>query len=185
SPVPREVRDLHLPAAGIDELPGRREEDRRLALAVALPEDADAVSLHEPFLVRGAGARLLARWGGDDHGRESRKSRMRRFTFTGSRMCGACPEPSRMTNRAPICSAMAAARVTDWIASFAPWITSTGHRTRRQSACDSSGVSPAASWVAIMVSASVSSPQPMPSSIGFVECGSVNILETKNSTQSA
>ena len=40
------------------------------------------------------------------------------------------------------------------------------------------------SRVAISVSGSVSSPQPTVSSIGLVECGSVNICEKKNSRNS-
>jgi hypothetical protein len=112
------------------------------------------------------------------------KSRSSRFTLTGSRMCGAWPEPSSTTSSPPVCSAIAAPRVTDVIASPSPWITSTGQRTRLESSCASSGVNPALSWVAIIVSAPVSSPQPTASSIGFVECGSVNIFAMKNSTQS-
>jgi hypothetical protein len=99
-------------------------------------------------------------------------------------MCGAWPEPSSTTSSPPVCSAIAAPRVTEVIASLSPCITRTGQRTRLQSACASSGVNPAPSCVAIMVSASVSRPHPTASSIGFVECGSVNIFDMKNSTQS-
>ena len=59
--VAREVRDLHLPAARVDDRPRRDEHHRRLALAVDLVEDADAVALDVALLVGVAGARLLAR----------------------------------------------------------------------------------------------------------------------------
>src|SRR4029450_5873166 len=178
------VGDLHLPAAGVDELPCRREEDRLRALAITLPDDAHALHLDEPLLVRVARPRLLPSRGSDDHGSDSRNSRMSRFTFTGSRICGACPDPSSKTSSPLSCSAKAVPRVWDVIASWSPWITSPGQRTRRQSACASSGLRSGASMVAIITWASVSSPQPTASSIGFVECGSVNIFEMKNSTQS-
>ena len=67
--VPCEVRNLHLPAARVDERPRRHEQDRRLAFAVDLVEHADAVPLDVALGVRVAGARLLARLGGyfDSH----------------------------------------------------------------------------------------------------------------------
>ena len=43
--VPREVRDLHLPAARVDDRPRRHEQHRLLALAVDLVEGPDAVAL--------------------------------------------------------------------------------------------------------------------------------------------
>ena len=58
--VPGEVRDLHLPDARMDDRPRRQEQHGRLAVAVALPEDADAVALDVALLVRVAGAGLLA-----------------------------------------------------------------------------------------------------------------------------
>ena len=61
-----------------------------------------------------------------------------------SATCGACP-PSSTASCPPTCSAKAAPCVRELIASFAPWITSTGQRTRRQSSCDSSGVKAGAS----------------------------------------
>ena len=54
-----EVRDLRLPVARVDDRPGRQQQDRRLALAVDLVEDAHAVALDEALLVGVAGARLL------------------------------------------------------------------------------------------------------------------------------
>ena len=58
--VTREVRDLRLPDARVDERPGRQEEQGLLALAVGLPEHAHAVALDEALLVRVAGAGLLS-----------------------------------------------------------------------------------------------------------------------------
>ena len=59
--VPGEVRDLRLPDARVHERPRRQEQQGLLALAVGLPEDANAVALDEALLVRVAGAALLAR----------------------------------------------------------------------------------------------------------------------------
>ena len=59
--MPGQVRDLHLPVAGMDNRPGGEEEHRGLALAVDLVEDPHAVALDEALLVRIAGPRLLAR----------------------------------------------------------------------------------------------------------------------------
>ena len=50
--VAREVGDLRLPVARVDDRPGRQEQDGRLALAVDLVEDPDAVALD------------VARWSG-------------------------------------------------------------------------------------------------------------------------
>ena len=47
--------------------------------------------------------------------------------MTGSRTCGACPEPSNGT-RPPPCPARAAPRLTETVASSSPWITRTGQR---------------------------------------------------------
>ena len=57
--VAREVRDLHLPEPRVDDRPGRQQQDRRLARAVDLVEDADAVALDVALVVGVAGARLL------------------------------------------------------------------------------------------------------------------------------
>ena len=62
-----------------------------------------------------------------------------------------------------------------------PWITSTGQRTRPHSSRAVCLVEAVADPVATSVSAVVSSAQPTQSSIGLVECGSVNIWEKKNS----
>ena len=59
--VPREVGDLHLPVARVDDRPGRQEEDRRLARAVDLVEEPHAVALDVALVVGIAGPRLLAR----------------------------------------------------------------------------------------------------------------------------
>ncbi len=56
---PGEIRDLWLPEARVDDLPGRDEHDRGLALAVDLVRDPDAVALDEARLVRVPGAGLL------------------------------------------------------------------------------------------------------------------------------
>ena len=58
--VAGEVGDLRLPEARVDDRPGRQQQDRRLAGAVDLPEDADAVALDVAGLVRIPGAGLLA-----------------------------------------------------------------------------------------------------------------------------
>ncbi len=70
------------------------------------------------------------------------------------------------------------------MASSVPWITSTGQRTSAHAASTSSLV-PHSRFctVAISVSAEVSSPQPTQSSNCFVEWGSVNICDMKNSTK--
>jgi hypothetical protein len=68
------------------------------------------------------------------------------------------------------------------IASSSPCSTSTGQRTRRHSSIVPSASTRGERADAIRVSALVSSPQPTPSSICFVEWGSVKILEMKNST---
>jgi len=76
------------------------------------------------------------------------------------------------------------------MASSSPWTTRTGHRTRVASSATRSGFESGSPWaldpsrVAISVSGSVSSPQPTLSSIGLVECGSVNIWAKKNSRNS-
>ena len=67
--------------------------------------------------------------------------------------------------------------------SSAPWITSTGQRTREQSARTSSSGRMSA-YVAISTSGVVSSPHPTQSSLTFVECGSLNISAKKNSRKS-
>ena len=58
--VAREVGDLHLPVARVDDRPRRQQQDGRLAVAVDLVVDPHAVALDEAGLVRVAGARLLA-----------------------------------------------------------------------------------------------------------------------------
>ena len=61
--VPGEVGDLAAPEARVDDLPRGHEQDRRLAVSVALPEHPDAVALDEATRVRVAGARLFGRTG--------------------------------------------------------------------------------------------------------------------------
>ena len=55
------------------------------------------------------------------------KSRTSRFTLTGSRTCGAWPEPARTTRSPRVCSTSAAARVREMMASSSPW--NDEHRT--------------------------------------------------------
>ena len=50
--VAAEVGNLHLPHPAVDDLPGRQEQDRALALAVLLPEDPHAVGRRESVAVR-------------------------------------------------------------------------------------------------------------------------------------
>ena len=59
--VAREIGDLHLPVARVHHRPGRQQEHGRLALAVDLVEDADAVAFDVALRVRVAGAGLLVR----------------------------------------------------------------------------------------------------------------------------
>ena len=101
--------------------------------------------------------------------------------MTGSRTCGPWPEPSSSTRSPPVASASAIPRPGPVIASPVPWITSTGQRTRSHSSRTSASPSSSISSAAMSVSGVVSRPQPTQSSIGFVECGSVNICEKKNS----
>src|SRR5262249_14367991 len=58
--MPREVRDLHLPVPRVDDRPRRQEEDGRLAGAVDLVPEPDAVALDVAGLVGISRARLLA-----------------------------------------------------------------------------------------------------------------------------
>src|SRR5688572_29296103 len=102
--------------ARVDDRPRRQEQDRRLAGSVDLVEDAHAVTLDVALLVRVAGARLLALVRCDDHASLSPNSRRMLLTTTGSRTCGACPEPSSRTRSARACSASARPRVCDAIA---------------------------------------------------------------------
>jgi hypothetical protein len=57
--VPGQVGDLHLPAARLHDRPGRQQQDGRLALAVDLVEDPDAVALDEALVVGVARPGLL------------------------------------------------------------------------------------------------------------------------------
>ena len=57
----REVWDLHLPEACMDDRPRREQEDGRLAVAVYLVENADAVALDGAGQVRIPSAGLFAR----------------------------------------------------------------------------------------------------------------------------
>ncbi len=96
------------------------------------------------------------------------------------------PLPSIVTSSPAVALASSTPRSCGVIASSSPWITSTGqlhpraelaHRSLRRGSDLAERV--------ISVSASVSSPQPTASSIGFVECGSVTHCEMKNSTKPA
>jgi hypothetical protein len=57
--VPRQVRNLQLPVARVDDRPGRQEQDGRLPRPVDLVEDPHAVALDVPLRIGVAGARLL------------------------------------------------------------------------------------------------------------------------------
>ena len=106
------------------------------------------------------------------------------FTLTGSRTWGACPAPSSRTSWPPSSPARAAPTPAGTWASSVPWTTSTGQRTRGQSAATSAGSMILVSQPrnpARIVSMSVSSAQPTQSSICLVECGSVKHWEKKNS----
>jgi hypothetical protein len=67
--VAREVGDLHLPVARVNQRPGRHQEDGFLALAIDLVEEALAVALDEALAVGVAGAALLAVAADRSHGR--------------------------------------------------------------------------------------------------------------------
>ena len=70
--VPREVRDLRLPVARVDDRPRRQQQHRRLAGAVDLVGDADAVALDLALFVRVDGAGLLPAAGGHVRGGHGR-----------------------------------------------------------------------------------------------------------------
>ena len=114
----------------------------------------------------------------------SANSRRSRLTLTGSRTCGAWPEPSNRTSSAPVSSATRSPRATGMTASSVPWTTTAGHVMLRQSASTASTSgrpeSPP-SMVRISVSGVVSRPQATQSSICFVECGSGKTCAKKNS----
>ncbi len=61
--VAGEVGDLHLPHPRVHQRPGRAEQDRRLAAAVDLVEDAHAVALDVTLIVRIQRSGLLVRIG--------------------------------------------------------------------------------------------------------------------------
>ena len=58
--VARQVRDLPLPLTRVDDRPRRQQEDCPRPVPVHLVEDANAVALDVPLLVRVAGSGLLA-----------------------------------------------------------------------------------------------------------------------------
>ena len=66
-------------------------------------------------------------------------SRSIRFTLTGSRTCGKWPLPSIVTSAPPVASASASPRRSGLIASWSPWFTSTGHRTRAHALANRTG----------------------------------------------
>ena len=109
------------------------------------------------------------------------KSETSRLNRTGSRACGLCPAPSIVTSLPPVAAAKAAPRSAGIRASSSPWITSTGQRIWDISSCDLASSNPDGLTVSSSVSGVVSSAQPMPSSICFVECGSVKQRSKKNS----
>ena len=71
--VAGEIRDLPLPVPRVDDRPGGQQQDRRLAAAVELPEDPDAVALDVALVIRIAGARLLRAARGRRHRRHARR----------------------------------------------------------------------------------------------------------------
>ena len=115
--------------------------------------------------------------------RPSTKSRSSRLILTGSRAFGICPEPCRVTNSPAVASASAAPCLRGRTWSSSPWITSVGQRTREHVSLKLSVLqaSPIPRVVSASVSGSVSSAQPMQSSICLLECGSVKHLAKKNS----
>ena len=106
--------------------------------------------------------------------------------MTGSRTCGAVAgalEHDELAAR--VLGERRRRGVTRLMRVLSPWMTSTGQRTRAADCARLVRRRDAARTCATSVSAVVSSPQPTASSIGFVECGSVNICAMKNSTKSA
>jgi len=59
SPVPREERDLRIPAPGVDDRPRRQQQHRPLAGAIELPCDPHPLALDVALLARRHRARLL------------------------------------------------------------------------------------------------------------------------------
>ena len=112
--------------------------------------------------------------------RAQTKSRSSRLTFTGSRACGAWPEPSSVTSSPPVSSASAAPAPAGGPRPRRRGSRAPGSgRARRAPARSPRRIVPPC--VAISVSGSVSSPQPTQSSICLVECGSVKHCAKKNS----
>src|SRR5262249_43135633 len=110
----REVRDLHLPVTRVDEGPGGHQEDRLLALAVDLVEEALPVPLGEALDVGVGGAALPAfasdrslggpRRSGGFHGRVHRPPRSSEVSQPSiAASSSACPrsKPSRRSFRNP------------------------------------------------------------------------------------
>ena len=103
--------------------------DRGVALGVAEADRRGDVE-------RALAARLAADPAARGRTRGVTNSRRSRLTLTGSRTCGPWPEPSSRTSSPPVASASAIPRPGPVIASSAPWITSTGQRTRPHSSRD-------------------------------------------------
>ena len=162
--VAREVRDLRLPEPGVRDRRGREEQEGRRRVAVDLVEDPHAVALDVALRIRVAGARVIARVGATvtaTPGQRARNSRSKRFTLTGSRAWGKCPEPSSVTNFTPVASASATPCAYGWIASSSPCMTSTGQRTRAQIGELASSSPPDPRVVVCERLGVVSSPHPM------------------------
>jgi len=58
--VPRQMGDLEFPVAGVDDRPRRQQEHRRVALAVQLPVEPDAVPNRVPLTIRLPGSHCSA-----------------------------------------------------------------------------------------------------------------------------
>ena len=111
------------------------------------------------------------------------KSRNRRFTSTGSRAVGTCPDPSRTTSSPPVSSAIRLERPIGITRSSVPCSSRTGHRIERSNSSKSAGpgdVMTPPSNVRINISGSPSRPHAIRSSICLVEWGSHRHSEKKN-----
>ena len=99
--VTGEVVDLRLPVARVDDRPGGEQQDRRLAVAVDLVEQAHAVALDVALIIRVAGACLLARGGNRIHGRHRESFLCSQSSIHWSR--SACPVsmPDRRSKMMP------------------------------------------------------------------------------------
>src|SRR6516165_8878189 len=105
--VAGEVRDLRLPAAGVDDRPGRHEQHRGFAVPIAFPEDADSIALHGSRLIGIARSHCFAsaRLDTAPDRTDSKNSRNTMFIATGQRRLTTGPRPSNTCRRPPVASA--------------------------------------------------------------------------------